>query len=98
MISNETKSQEEVDNARGKSAGGNPIHAEGQQSKACKIALRDDARERKSAMREDRSYGHDNPSSRTNVILAAANLYCSICDARPCYLLATAAATVVQEQ
>jgi len=25
-------------------------------------------------------------------------MYCSICDSRPCYLLLTAAATVVQEQ
>jgi hypothetical protein len=49
-------------------------------------------------MREDRSYGHDNPSSRKDVILAAANFYCSICDANPCYLLATAATTVMQEQ
>lgn len=49
-------------------------------------------------MREDRSYGHSCPSSRVEVIHAAANLYCSICDSRPCYLFTTAATTVVQEQ
>jgi hypothetical protein len=49
-------------------------------------------------MREDRSYGHDSPQGRKDLILAATNLYCSICDARPCYLLSTAAMTVAQEQ
>src|SRR5437762_375943 len=49
-------------------------------------------------MREDREYGHSNPSSRKHVIVAAADLYCTICDSRPCYLLTTAATTVLQEQ
>ena len=49
-------------------------------------------------MREDRSYGHSDPSARKDYILAATNLYCSICDARPCYMLSTAAMTVLQEQ
>lgn len=49
-------------------------------------------------MREDRPYGHESPQARKEVILAATNLYCSICDAAPCYLLATAAISVVQEQ
>jgi hypothetical protein len=52
----------------------------------------------KSGLRDDREYGHSDLSSRKRVILAAANMYCSICDAEPCYLLATAAITVVQEQ
>jgi hypothetical protein len=49
-------------------------------------------------MREDREYGHSNPASRKTVIIAAADLYCTICDSRPCYSLATAATTVLQEQ
>jgi len=49
-------------------------------------------------MHEDRLYGHSNPSSRQDVVLAAANLYCTICDARPCYLLTSAAISVFQEQ
>jgi hypothetical protein len=49
-------------------------------------------------MREDRSYGHESPRGRVEVVHAAANLYCSICDARPCYLFATAAVAVTQEQ
>jgi len=53
---------------------------------------------RKYGLRDDREYGHSNPSSRKEIILAAANLYCTICDARPCYLLSTAATTVIQEQ
>lgn len=49
-------------------------------------------------MREDRCYGHTNPKSRENVVIAAADLYCSICDARPCYLLTSAAMSVINEQ
>jgi hypothetical protein len=49
-------------------------------------------------MREDREYGHSAPRGRKEVIQAATNLYCSMCDATPCYLLSTAAVTVVQEQ
>jgi len=49
-------------------------------------------------MREDRIYGHSDPSSRKDVVLAAANLYCSICDSTPCYLLTSAATSVVHEQ
>jgi len=49
-------------------------------------------------MREDRSYGHDSPRGRVKLVHAAADLYCSMCDASPCYLLATAATTVTQEQ
>jgi len=33
-----------------------------------------------------------------NVVNAAKDLYCSICDARPCYMLSTAAMSAVQEQ
>jgi len=50
-------------------------------------------------MREDRPYGQEGPDGRVRVVThAAADLYCSICDARPCYLLSTAAIAVAQEQ
>lgn len=49
-------------------------------------------------MREDRPYGQEAPQGRKEVIQAAMNLYCSMCDATPCYMLTTAAVTVVQEQ
>jgi hypothetical protein len=49
-------------------------------------------------MREDRTYGHTDPLTRINVVNAASDLYCSICDSRPCYILLTAAISVVQEQ
>jgi len=57
-----------------------------------------ETREKDSAMRNDRSYGHTDPSARVNVVDAAKDLYCSICDSRPCYILSTAAMSVVQEQ
>jgi hypothetical protein len=53
---------------------------------------------RENGLRDDREYGHNAPSDRKDVILAATSLYCSICDARPCYMLTTAAVTVIQEQ
>jgi len=53
---------------------------------------------RENGLRDDREYGHSAPDDRKDVVLAAMNLYCSICDARPCYMLVTAAVTVVQEQ
>lgn len=49
-------------------------------------------------MREDRSYGHSDPRSRRDIVLAATNFYCSICDATPCYLLTSVATSVVHEQ
>jgi uncharacterized protein (UPF0335 family) len=49
-------------------------------------------------MNEDRVPGHENPASRREIIRAADNLYCSICDAFPCYLLSTAAMSVLHEQ
>jgi hypothetical protein len=49
-------------------------------------------------MREDREYGHSAPHGRKEVIQAATDLYCSMCDASPCYMLSTAAVSVVQEQ
>lgn len=49
-------------------------------------------------MREDREYGQSDPSGRKEVIQAATNLYCSMCDATPCYMPSTAAVSVVQEQ
>jgi len=50
-------------------------------------------------MREDRPYGQDSPNGRVSIVVhAAKDLYCSICDARPCYLLATTAMAVTQEQ
>jgi hypothetical protein len=55
-------------------------------------------REGKSAMREDRLNGHSDPASRREIIRAADYLYCSICDAFPCYLLTTAAMSVLHEQ
>lgn len=53
---------------------------------------------RESGLNNDRNYGHSNPSSRQEVILAATKLYCSICDAWPCYLLSSAAMSVIHEQ
>lgn len=49
-------------------------------------------------MRQDRSYGHSDPTPRINIVNAAKDLYCSICDSRPCYMLSTAAMSVVHEQ
>jgi len=50
-------------------------------------------------MREDRPYGHESPNGRVKVIThAAIDLYCTICDSRPCYLIASAAVAVTQEQ
>jgi len=48
-------------------------------------------------MSEDRIYGHTDPASRREIIRAADYLYCSICDAFPCYLLTTAAMSVLHE-
>ena len=47
---------------------------------------------------QNRTVGQSDPSSRKDVVLAASDLYCSICDARPCYMLATASLAVFQEQ
>jgi len=49
-------------------------------------------------MRNDREYGHTDPHGRKDLVLAATNLFCTICDSRPCFLLATAATAVAQEQ
>jgi len=49
-------------------------------------------------MNEDRITGHSAPADRRDIIRAADNLYCSICDAYPCYLLTTAAMSVMHEQ
>jgi hypothetical protein len=49
-------------------------------------------------MREDREYGHSDPADRRQLVTAADSLYCSICDAHPCYLLSTAAVSVLLEQ
>jgi hypothetical protein len=54
--------------------------------------------ERKRGLRDDRGYGHSDPASRMKVVHAAEDLHCSICDARPCYLLTSAAVSVVYEQ
>jgi hypothetical protein len=61
-------------------------------------AVGQDAHDWNSAMREDREYGHSDPGDGKDIILAATNLYCSMCDTAPCYLLATAATAVIQEQ
>jgi hypothetical protein len=53
---------------------------------------------RENGLRDDREYGHSDPSASKRLVLAAVDLYCSICDATPCYLLRTAAVTVAQEQ
>jgi len=53
----------------------------------------------KSAMHdEDLLQGHSSPRTRKRVIEAVEDLYCSICDAYPCYLLSTAAMAVMHEQ
>lgn len=52
----------------------------------------------KQGISNDRNYGHSDPTSRQKIVLAATNLYCSICDAWPCYLLSSAAMSVVHEQ
>jgi hypothetical protein len=52
----------------------------------------------KHGLRDDRAYGHNDISSRADIVHAAANMPCSICGARPCYLLTSAATSVVHEQ
>lgn len=47
---------------------------------------------------DDRLEGHSDPRSRQGLIRAADFMYCSICDAHPCYLLSTAAMSVMHEQ
>jgi len=49
-------------------------------------------------MNEDRLNGHSDPATRRDFVRAADYLYCSICDAFPCYLLTTAAMSVMHEQ
>jgi len=49
-------------------------------------------------MRGDREIGHESPGGGIKTVGIAADLYCSICDSRPCYLLASAAVAVTQEQ
>jgi len=49
-------------------------------------------------MHEDHLQGHSSPTTRQDFIRAADYLYCSICDAFPCYLLTTAAMSVMHEQ
>lgn len=44
-----------------------------------------------------REYGH-NPPSHTHIVNVAANLYCSICDSRPCHMLTTTSMAVLHEQ
>jgi hypothetical protein len=61
-------------------------------------AVGQDAHDWNSAMREDREYGHSDPGGSKDLVLAATDLYCSMCDARPCFLLSTAALAVMQEQ
>jgi hypothetical protein len=53
---------------------------------------------RKDGLSDDREYGHSDPNARKGVVLAATHMYCSICDAEPCYMLTTAAMSVVHEQ
>jgi hypothetical protein len=53
---------------------------------------------RKNRVNDDQMQGHSSPNARKGVVLAATDMYCSICDAEPCYLLTTAAMSVVHEQ
>jgi len=64
--------------------------------KECKIALRDrkPAKGRVQCAKTD----YTSIATRQEVILAATSLYCSICNATPCYLLSTTAISVLNEQ
>lgn len=49
-------------------------------------------------MSGERLHRHANPRTAPSVVRAANELYCSICNSEPCFLLSTAALAVLQEQ
>jgi len=49
-------------------------------------------------MAGERLKEHANPRAANGVVRGAAELYCSICNTKPCYLLSTASLAVMQEQ
>jgi hypothetical protein len=47
---------------------------------------------------KSRGVGHESNTGKSDTIIAAEKLYCTICDSRPCFLLQTAALAVFSEQ
>lgn len=97
------RSVERTSNNRGKSKERNQKpNQRVLRSKVSKIALRvKETREKDSAMNTYPTHGiRKDPLAepREAVITAAADLFCIVCGGQPCFMLATAAITTLQEQ